>query len=230
MSAGVSSGGTQRRVQFGQPTVFSIPAFNTGRRVSPRPSSRAPPQAFSRVARRIPPAILQQVTLHFEAIFDATLPTLLPLLTGSHAPTPGFLIASFDEAYSHHRLQRPHLAIPPSSLPLVHRLEASLRRKLIARLASLATALYSLGSHQVSPPTDVTTHPTPSDGPPSPSATPASTTAPSTNSCSTLFFHWRLLFLAPLPSGYYRSIGSSKSGKKWLASLTYKIWHIPWAS
>jgi hypothetical protein len=230
MPAGVNSGGIQRRVQFGGTTEFSIPASNTGRHVSSRTHSQAPSQAFPRVAHQIPPLILQQFMLSFDAILDKTIQTVLTNLTVSQASVPGFLGASFAQVYSFYSSQSPSLALPPSLVSRVHRLEASLCRKVIARLASLAPVLQPLGPHPVSPPTDATTHLTHSEGHPSPPATPARNPTPSTNHQSPLFFQPRLVFLVPLPPCYYRSIGRSKSGKKWLASLTYKIWHIPWAS
>jgi hypothetical protein len=33
---------------------------------------------------------------------------------------------------------------------------------------------------------------------------------------------------SPIQDSYYRSIGSCKTGKKWLERLTVKIWHIAW--
>jgi hypothetical protein len=228
MSAGVFLGGTQRRVCFGSTTVFSIPASNTGRRVSSRASPRTPSQEFSRIASRIPPAILQQAMLHFEALLNATLPTLLTIFTGCQVLHPGFIIASFDRAYSLHLLQHPYPAIPPPFLPLVHRLEVFLRRKIIAKLASLASVPQSLAPLPVPLPTAATPHSTPFAGCCHHLATPASHTTHSNCKCLPLFPQLWLSFYGPLLLCYYQSIATSKSGKKWLACLTYKIWHIPW--
>jgi hypothetical protein len=230
MPAGMFSGGTSPRVHFGSPTVFIIPASNTGRRVPSLPLSQASPRPFSRAAHRIPPTILQPFMLHLEALLDQTFQTILTTVTGYQDSLPGTLIASFKRAYALHSSQHPSPAIPPSLVQRVHRLEALLHRKIIARLASLATVLQSSASLPVSHSTDALPHLTPLDGRSSLPAPPASHPQYSACKCHSLLPHLRLSFHNHLPLIYYRSIGTSKFGKKWLASLTYKIWRIPWVA
>jgi hypothetical protein len=223
MSTGVTSGGTQQCVRFGSNTVHLIPASNTGRHVSPHATSRATSRAFSKAANQIPSTVLQLFMQHFDFLLAKTMDTVLPTLTALQASLPGFLAASFAQAYSLHLSQSPYPVFPIHLTPHLHRLEVSLQRKLTAQLASLSTRLPSWDTHPTTPPTPDTL---PVTHLPHTEHTSNLHDSP-TESGFLLPFMW-LSSLDPLPPSYYRTISNSKSGKKWLVSLTYKIWHIPW--